>query len=98
MCKSTSAIRKVPGSEARTKAPICCYDNTSLEVPTCLAIRKRSSSDERTSLCWWSILSIATRGKPASISRVSRREHIKYFSHILGPETYANYRTLSNDL
>jgi hypothetical protein len=32
---------------ARTKTPICCCDNTSLEAPTCLAIRKRSSTRSR---------------------------------------------------
>jgi hypothetical protein len=32
-----------PGNAARTKTPICCYDNTSPEAPTCLPIHKRSS-------------------------------------------------------
>jgi hypothetical protein len=40
-------IRRVPGSEARTKTPICCYGNTSLEAPTWRAIRKRSSTRSR---------------------------------------------------
>ena len=45
--RSTSAIRKAPGSAARTKTPICCCDNTSPEAPTCPAIRKRSSTRSR---------------------------------------------------
>jgi hypothetical protein len=47
VCKSTSAIRKVPGNAARTKTPIYCYGNISPEAPTCLAIRKRSSTRSR---------------------------------------------------
>ena len=35
VCKSTSAIRKVPGNAARTKTPIYCYGNTSRETRTC---------------------------------------------------------------
>jgi hypothetical protein len=31
MCRSTSAIRKVPGSVARTKTPTCFYGNTDLD-------------------------------------------------------------------
>jgi IS30 family transposase len=34
MCRSTSAIHKVPGSVARTKTPICSCGNTSREEPT----------------------------------------------------------------
>src|SRR5271155_2855721 len=54
-------------------------------------------NEKRTSLCWWSTLSIATREKRASTSRRSRREPCKYSSRILGLEISANYRTLSND-
>src|SRR5713226_1698151 len=53
-------------------------------------------NEERTSLCWWNTLSIAMREKRASTSRMSKREHFKYFSRILGLEISANYRTLSN--
>jgi len=44
------------------------------------------------------ILSIATRGKLVSTSRRSTRKLSDYLSPTLGPETYANYRTSSNDL
>ena len=39
--------RGVPGNAAPTKTPICCCGNTSQETPTCLAIRKRSSTRSR---------------------------------------------------
>jgi IS30 family transposase len=36
-----------PWQRAPTKTPICCYGNTSREAPTCLVIRKRSSTRSR---------------------------------------------------
>src|SRR6266487_1302025 len=54
-------------------------------------------NEQRTFLCWWNTLSIAMREKPVSTSRMSKREHFKYFSHILGREISANYRTFSID-
>src|ERR1700691_4114615 len=47
MCRSTSAIRKVPGSVARTKTPTRFYGNTSREELTSLATLKRSSTRSR---------------------------------------------------
>src|SRR6266403_5885610 len=55
-------------------------------------------NEKRTSLCWLNILSIATRGKPVRTLRPSTGRLSDYLSHTLGPETYANYRTSSNDL
>src|SRR6202046_2651870 len=54
-------------------------------------------SGERTFPCWLNTLSIATRGKPVRELRPSTRRLSDCLSHIIGPETYANYRTLSND-
>src|ERR1700734_241079 len=55
-------------------------------------------SEKRTSACWLNTLSIATRGKPARELRPSTRRLSDYLNHTLGPETYASYRTSSNDL
>jgi Helix-turn-helix domain len=48
-CRSTSAIRKVPGSAAPTKTPICCCGNTFREEPICPPTRKSSSTKSRCS-------------------------------------------------
>src|ERR1700693_6573400 len=55
-------------------------------------------NEKRTSGCWLNTLSIATRGKPVRKLRASKRRLSDYLNHTLGPETYANYRTSSNDL
>src|SRR6202035_970186 len=55
-------------------------------------------NEKRTSACWLNTLSIATRGKPARELRPLTRRLSDYLSHTIGPETYANYRILSNDL
>ena len=34
-------------AEREDISPICCYGNTSVEAPTCLSIRKRSSTRSR---------------------------------------------------
>jgi len=56
-----------------------------------------SENEKTTSLCWLSTLSIAMRGKPVRKLRPSTRRLSDCLSHTLGPETYANYRTSSND-
>src|SRR4029077_20560011 len=55
-------------------------------------------NEKRTSVCWLSTLSIATHGKLVRTLRASTKRHSDYLSHTLGPETYANCRTSSNDL
>ena len=47
MCRSTSAIRKVPGSVGRTKIRICCCGNIFREELTCLPSLKRGSTRSR---------------------------------------------------
>ena len=49
LCRFISATRKAPCNAARTKAPICCYGNTYLEAPICLAILKSNSTRSRCS-------------------------------------------------
>jgi len=45
---ATSAVRRRMRSWRRpTRTRICCYGNTSLEEPTCLAILKSNSSRSR---------------------------------------------------
>src|SRR6202051_941533 len=55
-------------------------------------------NEKRTSVCYLNILSIATRGMPVRTLRASTRRLFDCLSHTLGLETYANYRTSSNDL
>src|ERR1700747_253145 len=55
-------------------------------------------NEERTFPCWSNTSSIAMRGKPVRELRPSTRRLSDYLSHTLGLETYANYRTSSNDL
>src|SRR6266403_3575408 len=55
-------------------------------------------NEKRTSACWLNTLSIAMRGKLVRKLRPSIRRLSDHLSHTLGPETYANYRTSSNDL
>src|ERR1700689_2382062 len=54
-------------------------------------------NENRTITCWSTTLSIAMRGKPVRKLRPSTRRRSDCFSHILSPETYANYRTSSKD-
>src|ERR1700735_60492 len=54
-------------------------------------------NENRTFPCLSNTLSIAMRGKPERKLRASTRRLSDGFSHILGPETYANYRTSSKD-
>src|SRR5271169_4329479 len=56
-----------------------------------------SENEKRTSFCWLNILSIATREKPVSTLQPSTRRLSDYSNHTRGQETYANYRTSSND-
>src|SRR6267154_4792494 len=54
-------------------------------------------NEKKISVCWLNTLSIATRGKPVRELRPSTRRLSDCLSHTLGQETYANYRTSSND-
>ncbi len=58
----------------------------------------RFENDERTFPCWSNTSSIATRAKPARDLRPWTRRLSDCLSHTLGPETFANCRTSSNDL
>src|SRR5579864_4770016 len=54
-------------------------------------------NEKRTSVCWLNTLSIATHEKLVRTLRPSTRRPSDCLSRILGPETYANYRTSSSD-
>src|ERR1700722_4138612 len=54
-------------------------------------------SERRTFICWWNTLLIATRGKPARKLRPPTRRPSDYLSHTRGQETFASYKTSSND-
>ena len=47
MCRSTSAIRAVPGSAAATKTPTACCASTSRKEPTCRASLRPTSTGSR---------------------------------------------------
>src|ERR1700683_735556 len=55
-------------------------------------------NEKRTSFCWLNTLSIGTHERQARILRPSKRRLSNYLNRTLGPGTYANYRTSSNDL
>src|ERR1700678_4793442 len=55
-------------------------------------------NEKRTSVCWLNTLSIGTHERQARILRPSKRRLSDYLNRTLGPGTYANYRTSSNDL
>src|ERR1700751_4939549 len=54
-------------------------------------------NENRTFPCWSNTLSIAMREKLVRKLRPSTRRVSDCLSRILGPETYANYRSESND-
>src|ERR1700732_135167 len=58
----------------------------------------RCENEMRTSACWLNTLSIATHERQVRTLRAWTRRLSDYLNHTLGPETYGNYRTSSNDL
>ena len=47
-CRSTSAIRTVPGSAAQTRTPTACCGSTSRKAPACAATPKPTSTPSQT--------------------------------------------------
>src|ERR1700691_1014859 len=54
--------------------------------------------EKKLSVCWLNTLSIATHGKLVRKLRPSTKRLSDHLNRTLGPETYANCRTSSNDL
>src|SRR5690242_460053 len=99
MCRSTSAIRKVPVSVARTKTPTCFYGNTSREEPTCLAIPQAQLDQVALRLNQPPRKTLGFRTPASNFKQVLRRpsEPARVIGH-LDASTYLSRGRINRDL
>src|SRR5258707_13762297 len=90
-----------PPRTVTCRPPLALDRSAAICFTVCMCFRLKFllfENEKRTSVCWLNTLSIATHGQLVRTLRASTRRHSDYLSHTLGTETYANYRTSSNDL